>query len=356
MSLDFLYSVNEWLVALVFLAMLLLAGETGFRLGTRLESGVEETTKSQVTSLQGAMLALFGLLLAFTFAMAVSRYDLRKQLVVEESTSIGTTYLRAQLLPEPYKSEISRLLRDYVDIRLEFFAVGADPERVAQVSEKTESMQDEIWAQATAAGSLDPRAVTTSLFLQSLNETIDLPTKRLAALQNRIPEVVILLLFFGGMLAVGVVGYGYGLGPRRNVFLMTAFSLLIALVVLVIIDLDRPRRGLITVSQQSMQDLRESLDRSRPWDEQGFWDSHHGSTSQGQFFLAGNPVIGLRGSREEGERKWPFGNLVISGSTVCACTIRGRGVTSPRSCWRMVFPTMVCAGRPWLRRWRGNST
>jgi hypothetical protein len=223
------------------------------------------------------MLALFGLLLAFTFSMAVSRYDLRKQLVVEESTSIGTTYLRAQLLPEPYRSEISRLLRQYVDIRLEFFAVGADLERVAQVGDETEKLQDELWAQAIAAGAVDHHAITTGLFLQSLNETIDLPAKRLAALQNRIPEIVIFLLFFGGVLAVGVVGYGYGLGTRRSVFLLSALSVLIAVVVLVIIDLDRPRRGLITVSQQSMQDLRESLHRPKPWDKQGRLNPNEGS-------------------------------------------------------------------------------
>jgi len=146
LSPDFLYNANEWLIALVFLAILLLVGEVGFRLGKRMEPGVEESTKSQITSIQGAMLALFGLLLAFTFAMAVSRYDLRKQLVVEESTSIGTTHLRAQLLPEPYRTEISRLLRHYVDVRLEFFAVGADPERVAQVSDETERIQDQLWA------------------------------------------------------------------------------------------------------------------------------------------------------------------------------------------------------------------
>lgn len=102
--------------------------------------------------------------------------------------NIGTTYLRAQLLPEPYRAEICSLLRHCVDIRLEFFTVGADPERVVQVGDETERIQDELRAQAIAAGAIDPHVVTTSLFLQSLNETIDLSTRRLAALQNRIPE------------------------------------------------------------------------------------------------------------------------------------------------------------------------
>lgn len=291
MSPVFLYSLDEWFLALVFLAMLLLAAEGGFRLGKRIALRVGETTKSQITSVQGAVLALFGLLLAFTFSMAVSRYDLRRQLVVEESNSIRTTYLRAQLLPQPYSAEISRLLRHYVDIRLEFFAVGADPERVAQVEDETERIQDELWSQAIAAATLDPGAETTGWFLQSLNETIDLPTKRLAALQNRIPEVVIWLLLFGGMLAVGAVGYGYGLGAHRNLFLMGIFSVLIVLVVLVIIDLDRPRRGLITVSQESMLELRESLDRSRPWDADGESRLHNGAREASPGTRQGSPGL-----------------------------------------------------------------
>jgi hypothetical protein len=273
MSLELLYSVSQWLIVLGLLFLLLLASEGGFWLGRRIQSSVEETTKSQITNIQGAMLALFGLLLAFTFSMAISRYDLRKRLVVEESTWIGTTYLRAQLLPEPYRADISRLLRHYVDVRLEFFAVGADPERVAQATDETERIHGDLWSEAIAVGNMDPRAITSGLFLESLNETIDLPTKRLAALANRIPEVVMFLLFVGAILVVGIVGYGFGLGARRNIFLMVTFSVLITLVVLVIVDLDRPRRGLIAVSQQSMLDLQDTLNEFSFGDEQGSWNS-----------------------------------------------------------------------------------
>ena len=202
----------------------------------------------------------------------------------------------------------------------------------------TRFRSDGLWAQAAAAGTIDPRAVTTGLFLQSLNETIDLPTKRLAALQNRIPEVVIFLLFFGGILAVGVVGYGYGLGARRNTVLMTAFCVLIALVVLVIIDLDRPRRGLITISQQSMQDLRESLDRSKPWNAQGFWDPYGGSWLYTGSREARSPI-------EQGSSGLDDGRLSIitaPGETrPFRCTMRAQ-VT--RLCSYLVLPLKGAAG------------
>ena len=259
MSLAMLYTLSEWLIIAVFIALLLLIAEGGFRLGHRLRPRVTEAVKSQISSIQAAILALFGLLLAFTMSMAVSRYDARKQLVVEEANAIGTTYLRAQLLPQPHRAEISRLLRDYVDVRLQFFDAGADQERIQQVNDATGRFHRQLWAGATALGELDPRAVTTGLFIQSLNEVIDLPTKRLAALENRVPEVVMLLLFAGAICSLGLIGCSHGLEDQRNLVMSVLFALLISLVILVIIDLDRPRRGLIQVSQQSMSDLQKSL-------------------------------------------------------------------------------------------------
>jgi hypothetical protein len=126
LSIDPLYTASEWLIFLVFVASLLLASEVGFRLGHRRQArtGTGTDARSQITTMQGAILALLGLLLAFTFSMAVSRYDLRKTLVVEEADAISTSYLRAQVLPEPYSHEISRLFEDYVQARLDFYYAG----------------------------------------------------------------------------------------------------------------------------------------------------------------------------------------------------------------------------------------
>ena len=267
MSTDSLYTTSQWLIFLIFVVSLLLAGEVGFRLGRSRQARAGEDARSQITTVQGAILALLGLLLAFTFSMAVSRYEMRKKLVVEAANAISTTYLRAQLLPQPYAHEVSRLLKDYVDVRLEFYDAGIDPIRLAEANARTESLHQQLWLQAIAAAKEDPHAITTGLFIQSLNEVIDAPTKRLAALENRVPETVFLLLWIGAILAVALIGFGYGLDGRRNMFLIVFLSLLIALVVLVTLDLDRPRRGLITVSQQSMLDLQKSLSQPAPWDE-----------------------------------------------------------------------------------------
>jgi hypothetical protein len=123
----------------------------------------------------------------------------------------------------------------------------------------TTRLQAQLWSAAAALGEKEPRAVTIGLFLQSLNEVIDLHSKRLHALENHVPEIILFLLYFVAMVATGLIGYGCGLGGVRNFFVTVVSSILIAVVILVIIDLDRPRRGLIQVSQQRMLELRDSL-------------------------------------------------------------------------------------------------
>ncbi len=256
---ELFYDVDLWLILVASVGGFLLATEAGFLLGRRSQSSTDDHSRSQIYTIQGAALGLLALLLGFTFAMAMSRYDLRKQMVLEESNAIGTTFLRAQLLPEPTRQEVSNLLRRYVEVRLEFYAAGNDRKRLSEVRNQSERLQNQLWAYGVAMGEQDARAVTTGLFLQSLNETIDLHAKRLTALENHVPEITLVLLYFVALMATGLIGYGCGLSGLRNFFVTIISSILIAAVILVIIDLDRPNRGLIRVSQQRMIDLRDSL-------------------------------------------------------------------------------------------------
>ena len=256
---ELFYDVSLWLILAASIGGFLLATEAGFLLGRRSQSSTDDHSRSQIYTIQGAALGLLALLLGFTFAMAMSRYDTRKQLVLDESNAIGTTFLRAQLLPEPTRKEVSNLLRRYVEVRLEFYAAGNDQKRLSEVRNTSERLQNQLWAYGIAMGEQDARAVTTGLFLQSLNETIDLHAKRLTAMENHVPEITLVLLFFVALMATGLIGYGCGLAGLRNFFVTIISSILIAAVIMVIIDLDRPSRGLIRVSQQRMIDLRDSL-------------------------------------------------------------------------------------------------
>lgn len=264
MSQEIFYRIDLWILFAALLVCLLGAAEIGFLLGRRARLDIDEQTRSQMTTIQAAVLGMLALLLGFTFSMSTQRYEIRKQLVLEESNAIGTTFLRAQLLPEPQRRDASELLRRYVDIRLEFYRAGIDPVMLRQANDKTERTHRDLWSHAVAVGEKDPRAVTAGLFIQSLNEMIDLHAKRMAALENHVPEVVFILLYLVSIMALGMLGYGCGLGGRRSLLMAMTTAFLIALVILIIADLDRPRRGLVQVSQQRLIDLQESLRKSFP--------------------------------------------------------------------------------------------
>ena len=171
---ELFYDVNLWLILVISIGLFLLATEAGFLLGRRSQAAIGDHSLAQIYTIQGATLGLLALLLGFTFSMAMSRYDTRKQMIMDESNAIGTTFLRAQLLPEPPRQEVSNLLRRYVEVRLEFYEAGNNQKLLREVKDKTERLQNQLWADGAALGEKDPRAVTTGLFWQSLNEMIDL--------------------------------------------------------------------------------------------------------------------------------------------------------------------------------------
>ncbi|MCX5889509.1 MAG: hypothetical protein NTY36_08660 [Deltaproteobacteria bacterium] len=261
MAEEFLYQLDLWLILAASIGLFLLGDEIGFRIGRRKRPDIDEDARSQVITVQGAMLGLLALLLGFTFSMAMSRFEVRKQQILEESNAIGTTYLRAQLMPEPQRKEVSALLRRYVEARLKFYQAGMDRERFQEARGQTERLQLQLWSQAAAWGDKEPRAIPAGLFLQSLNETIDLHSKGITALENHVPEIILVLLYFVALAATGLIGYGAGLAGRRNFVVTMVASILIAAVILVIIDLDRPHQGLIKVGLGRMVELRSSLNQ-----------------------------------------------------------------------------------------------
>jgi hypothetical protein len=259
MTVEVLYDLDLWLIFVGSVVVFILLAEAGYRLGRLYRGKTDDFGKSQLGTIQGAILGLLALLLGFTFAMAMSRFDTRKHLVLEEANAIGTTYLRAQLYPEPQRREVANLLRGYVDVRLDFYRAGNDEEKFQKAKDKTEKLHNQLWSVATAWGQAEPRSIPMGLFLQSLNEMIDLHTKRVTALDNHVPEIILMLLYFVATAAIGLLGYGCGVGSSRNYLVTLLVPIIIAAVIMVIVDLDRPRRGLIKVSQQSMLDLRQSL-------------------------------------------------------------------------------------------------
>ncbi len=248
-----------WAFFLATLGIVLLSIEVGFRLARARRAELEH--EPSVASMVAASLGLLAFLLAFTFGLAASRFDVRRQVLLQEVNAIGTTYLRTAMIPEPHRTETRKLLREYVDARLEGIRSG----RIDEAIRRSEELHGLLWAHAAALGEQSPNSIVVGLFIQSLNEVIDLHATRVMAVKrSRIPGVIWIALFAITALAMAEMGYQSGLAGGRRPLATPALALAFAAVMLLIGDLDRPGEGSIRVSQQSMEELRASMNAPLP--------------------------------------------------------------------------------------------
>lgn len=259
MSGEIFYGINEWLLFLLVVGALYGCAEIGFRYGLKSANRTPPEVHSHVATVEGALLGLLALLLGFAFSMAMSRFEVRKEVVLEEVNDLETTYLRAHLLPEPQRQSCVTLLEEYLQSRIAYLRAATDQARIRETQETTRNLQVQLWAQAVAAARTDPNEVTTGYFIESLNGLIDDNTKRSIAMDNHVPEVIYELLLLVALLTISVTGYSSGLRGRKLRALRGILIVLIAATLLVIMDLDRPRRGLIRVSEDGMVRLESEL-------------------------------------------------------------------------------------------------
>ena len=249
-SSNFVDAIPLWSLYLITAAIVLLSIEAGWRLGDYRRRRHPEENKAPVGAAVGATLGLLAFLLAFTFGLAANRFDNRKQIVLQEANAIGTTFLRADFLPAEAREETRSLLRQYAALR----AGGASVILSQQGMTRTGALQDQLWTIAAKAGTATD-SVATGLFIQSLNEMIDVDALRVTALQNRIPDTIWFMLFAVTIFSMIALGYQFGLTGAHSwattIFLVLVFTP----VILLIADLDRPQSGWLLVSQQPLIDL-----------------------------------------------------------------------------------------------------
>lgn len=219
----------------------------------------EEVEHSQESYLVGSLLGLLALLLAFSFSMALDRYEERRHLVVQEANAIGTAYLRAQMLDEPHRSRLSKLLVEFTDNRIEL--ASAAPGRTKPLVATNDRLLTDIWAAVAASRESALRHGMTTALLMTYNEVIDLDTERKVARQMRVPTAVLLLLY--GFLLMTALVLGYVLEERRGRMGAGVLFLILSLYIGIISDLSRPAAGSILESQEPMLMLRDSL-KSQP--------------------------------------------------------------------------------------------
>ena len=250
-----------WLIMPLTMIVSLLALETGYKSGIWRHSRAADEKEAPVAAMAAAVLGLLAFMLAFTFSMAASRFDARRQAVLEEANAIGTSRLRSRLLAEPQRSKMTELLRRYTEIR----AQKLTSENLAHVLAESETLHEQIWQQAVVSAESDPHSIMTGLCLESLNETIDLHAKRVyAGLNSRIPITIWLALLALVMLGMFSLGYQSGISATRRSPGMPIFTLAFSGVLYLIVDLDRAHEGLMQVSQEAMIRLRDSMLTTTP--------------------------------------------------------------------------------------------
>lgn len=254
-----LWKIDEdWLFLLAVLAFFAVL-ELAFRFGYRHAPTSDTSGRTHVAALQAALVGLLSLLLGFNFSMAASRFDARKTLVQDEVNAIRMTWLRAQLLPGPQRDTISTLLINYMDTRIESMGSEVNRSTLDSANAHAEQVERQLWSATTSAAGQGPNPTAWNLFIQALNEMISVNDRRRAALDNHVPETVINLLFSVAVGALAYIAYGYGLSGKRRHASTAIFALLVAMVLTIILDMDRPRRGLIRVDEQGMVRLRQSM-------------------------------------------------------------------------------------------------
>jgi hypothetical protein len=244
-----------WSVYVITVVILFAAVEAGFWLSKRMRRRNPVRQDSETGPISAATLALLAFILAFLVSYAVGIFNERRQLVITEANAIGTTYLRAGYLDEPYRTESRQLLSEYLDQRLLFI----DPAQLHDALVRSEELQNELWRQAEAVARQSPTP-TISLFLASLNEMIDTHTERVnIAFQLRVPSAIIVGVYIVAFFTMFLVGMQSGNAENRNIIALVILVLILAVVFFLIIDLDRSQQGLLRVSQQALFDLQSQL-------------------------------------------------------------------------------------------------
>jgi hypothetical protein len=253
------YVAMVWaIMALLFLAMLGMA-LIGHRYGRRQLARRGDSAATGTGIVEGALFALLGLLIAFTFATSYSQYNLRRSLAVEEANAISTAYLRLDVLPEAARDPLREKFRNYVETRLEFWNQLGNKRALHETLGKADALQREIWSLAITSTENDPAG--RRLLLPALNEMIDITTTRFDASQRHPPLIVFAMLFVLSLLCAWLIGYASADAEHLNWIHVIGYATMVTLTIYVIIDLDYPRYGLIRLdfAQEPLAEVSRSM-------------------------------------------------------------------------------------------------
>lgn len=252
----FIFSFSGYIIAFLFFILTLVFYRFGFWLRNKKIKSSKASEDQDLGSLNGAMMGLLALLMAFTFGMANSRYDTRRQLVVEEANAIGTAILRTDVYPDSIRGVLRGMLKEYLEARIGFYQAGMNTALVYDFFEKGNALSSSIWTTAATYARTDDVTTRTSQLLPALNAMIDIVTTRKAAGEANLPPSILYFLFALCFCVAFMMGYDKK--NRLDWIVATGFSLMLSITIYIILDLDRPRRGLINLDKpnEKMVELR----------------------------------------------------------------------------------------------------
>lgn len=252
--------LTEWmLIAIVFL-FLLAFYKVGFFFGAKNHVLHEKGILSTVASIQTGLMGLLGVMLAFSFSMSSQRFEQRRQLVIQESMNIGTSYFRAGLLPDSSRDKIRTLLRGYLDYRINYYSRGNSSEEMQKIQTESENLQVAIWAETASLGRNAP-SLNTNLNILALNATIDISGNISSSFQSRVPRFIMILLSFIAFCTVLTIGFSDGLSLDRNFPFVIILNVVLCTILLLIVDLDTPTTGFLQSDTYSLVQLKEEIQR-----------------------------------------------------------------------------------------------
>ena len=255
------YASTTLLFATALFLGMLLCMELGRRIGLADLKEDPDAAHKGVGAIEGAVFALLGLLIAFTFYGAAERFEARRHLIGQETNAIGTAYLRLSTLPESAQQELRELFRRYADMRVATYRNMENQSETNAWLARQAVLQREIWSRAVSAGHLpNVPATAAMLMLPALNEMIDITTTRVVATENHPPDIIFILL--GGLSLCSALLAGYGMSCRGRSWLhVITYAAIISITVFVILDLEHPRRGLIRIdaADRVLIELRQSM-------------------------------------------------------------------------------------------------
>jgi hypothetical protein len=247
------------LLAIVIFVLLIVFYRVGYRIRKRALLKDPDRMATDLGAINGTLLGLLGLLLAFTFSMASSRFDTRRNLIIEEANDIGTVILRTEIYPDSMQTFLKSDLKAYVEERIAFYEVGMDIEKALTHYVNAGNISNKIWSSVASYAKRDGETTRTSQIVPALNAMIDITTTRRAAGESTIPDSIMYFLFILCFGSAFLLGYDHK--HKIDWIVVVGFALMLSATVFTIIDLDRPRSGLIDMDSphQKMVELRQML-------------------------------------------------------------------------------------------------